>query len=78
MDILLDFRKRVEREREINVKKKHQSVASYIDSNWVSNPQPRYMLWAQIKPTTFLVYGMKLKTTELPSQDSKHSKESKS
>ena len=49
-----------------------------MDSNWVSNPQPRYMLWAQIKPTTFLVYGMKLKTTELPSQDSKHSKESKS
>ena len=47
-DMFIDFRERgMERqnknERDINVREKHQSLASYTHLDRESNPQPRYM-----------------------------------
>ena len=46
------FRKRRREKRE-----KRWSVASYMHPNWGSNPQPRYVPWPGIKPTTFWCIG---------------------
>ena len=52
-----------ERERNIDVREKHQLVASHTHPNWGPNLQARYVPSLGIEPTTFLVYGMMLQPT---------------
>ena len=44
-------------EREIDVREKHQSIASYMYPDWGLNLQPRYVPWQRIKTITFLCTG---------------------
>ena len=46
-----------ERERNINVREKHQLVAFCRHPNQGPNPQPRHEPWVRIKPTTFQFMG---------------------
>ena len=52
--MFINFRERGgETERHSGVKKKHGSDASHMQPGLGSNPQPRYVSWPGIKPTTF-------------------------
>ena len=42
-----------ERERNIDVKEKHQLIASHMCPDWGLNLQPRYVPWPRNKPMTF-------------------------
>ena len=57
-----------ERERGIDVRKKHWSVASHTCPNRESNLQPRYVSWSGIKHSPFWFNEMMLQPTEPPSQ----------
>ena len=49
-----------ERERNIDGRKKHPSVASCLCPNGGLNPQPRHVLWLGIEPVTFRFVGWHL------------------
>ena len=56
--------------RNIDVREKHQLVASHMHPNRGSNPQPRYMPWPGIKPAAFWgCMGTTLQPTEPHGQD---------
>ena len=57
-----DFREREEgreRQKNINVRKKHQSFTSSMHRDWGSNLPPRYVPWLGIKPTTYRCTGQR-------------------
>ena len=57
-----------ERERNIDVREKHQLVAFCTCLEEGSNLQPRHAPWPGIKLATFRLHGMMLQPTEPPSQ----------
>ena len=50
-------RREKERERNIDVRGRHGSVASSTHPNWGPNPQPRHAPWSGIEPATFHFAG---------------------
>ena len=52
--MFIDFRETgKEKQRNIKVREKHQSVASRMCPDQELNLQPRYVCWPEIEPTTF-------------------------
>ena len=73
----IDFRERRrervgggERDWDIDMREKHQSIASCTHPNWRLSPQPKYVPWPWIAPAAVLVYRMTLQPTEPPGQGS--------
>ena len=60
-DFILYFRegkgRERERDRSIDVRGKHWSVASCTPPNWGPGPKPRYAPWRGIEPATFQFAG---------------------
>ena len=57
-----------ERERNINVREKHRSVASHVHPNQGSTPQPRFVPWLEIEPSTFWCMGKRSNQLSYTSQ----------
>ena len=49
--------KETDRDRDADLRERHQSVASHTCPDRGLNPQPRYMPWPGIEPTTFQFMG---------------------
>lgn len=45
------------REKHINVREKHQQIASHMSPDCRLNPQPRYVIWLEIKLPTIAVWN---------------------